>query len=216
MRSIFVIAGLVALIAVPVHAATVAATGEGWCGLYAVGGERCGNTDTSLIRNTYAGNSPGEGVFRDWFAFNIPSLGGPVLNATLWIWNHGWNSTQDPSGTYTLYNPSAIDYASLAVGPGLGSVTAAVADTGVSHYVGIPLNATALSLLNAAQGSQFLFGGAVDIIDPSLLVEFFGYTDGTPVAMLDLNSTAIPEPGMIGMLLGGLAALGLARRRRLV
>jgi hypothetical protein len=160
----------------------------------------------------YAGNES-DVVIRDWMAFDIPAIGS-ISNATLWIWNdyQDLGATQDTTRTYTLHNPAAIDFDSLGSGAVLGSVGVGVANTGESHYVGIPLNGTALALLNAAQGGQFLFGGALDIVNPNLEVDIFGYTNGTPVAYLEYNS--VPEPGTLAMLLGGLAALGMAARRR--
>jgi hypothetical protein len=206
---VLLIAGLLFLAAVPVRAGSVYAVGEGWCENSAGG---CNNTDLTTIASTFAGNIVGSGGYRNnWFVFNIPSIG-LISNATLWIWNEGANYTDDTTRTYTLYNSAAIDFHSLGSGPVLGSVNVGVADSGVSHYVGILLNPTALSLLNAAQGSQFLFGGAIDLLDPAVEVELFAYDMGTP-ARLDYNS--VPEPGTLTLLLGGLAVLGMAVRRRL-
>ena len=211
MRLVLLIAGFLCLAAVPARAGIVDAVGEGWCRDSVSGSDYCNNTDTSAIWNTFAGNGSGDGVYRNWFAIDIPAIG-LISNATLWIWNDGQDSTGDASRTYTLYNPAAIDFGSLGTGSPLGTVNVGDADTGLSHYVGIPLNATALSLLNAAQGGQFLFGGAVDIVNPAVQVEIFGWTEGIPLARLEYN--AVPEPGTLSMLLAGLAVLGMAIRRK--
>ena len=195
----------VGLLATPMFAGVILpATGEGWC----ESGNSCNNTDTSVIDNLYSSSG-----YHNWMAFDIPNLGG-ITSATLSIWNDGSDYYADATIIYSLFNASSIDYAGLVSGSVLGTQNVAAADTGVSHYVDITLNANALSLLTAAQGSNFVFGGGVDA-GAGGFAEAFGYTVGNPAAQLTLNASgAVPEPGTWAMLLGGLGGVFIARRRR--
>ena len=195
---------LVCLLATPMFAGVVlTATGEGWCD----SSNSCNNTDTSVIRNLYVSSG-----YHNWMAFDIPNLGG-VTSATLSIWNDGQDFYDDSTIIYSLFNASSIDYPGLINGSVLGTQNASAADTGVSHYVDITLNATALGLLTAAQGSNFVFGGGVDA-GAGGFAEAFGYTGGVPSAQLTLNGGGAPEPGTWAMLLGGLGGVLIGRRRR--
>lgn len=195
----------VGLLATPMFAGVVLpATGEGWCDST----NFCDNTSTSTISNLYVSSG-----YHNWMAFDIPNLGS-VTSATLSIWNDGSDSFNDSTIIYSLFNASSIDFGGLVSGSVLGTQNVAAADTGVGHYVDITLNAAALSLLTAAQGSNFVFGGSVDA-GAGGFAEAFGYTGGEPAAQLTLNgSGAVPEPGTWAMLLGGLGGVFIARRRR--
>ena len=70
-------------------------------------------------------------------------------------------------------------------------------------------------LLNGAQGTNFWFWGGVVGANGGDVVEIFGYTGGTPLAMLTLNGTSeIPEPGTFTVVALGLAMAALIARNR--
>ncbi len=196
-------------IAAPASAVVINATGEGWCNSAA----SCNNTSTTALANTFAGAaSAGSDLYRDWFYFNIPV--GTWVSATLSIYNQAANSSAQPTTVYTSYAASGITYTGLGSGTALGSVTVGSANTGVSHYVDITLNGSALSLLNTASGSGFLFGGSINGTNTATN-QLFGYTNGTPVARLTLvAATAIPEPESWALIVLGFAALGSVMRRK--
>ena len=172
------------------------ATGEGWCEL----GGPCDNTSNTSLANTFAGSFGG--IYDDWLAFSLPNLGTPITSATLSIFNSGSDFTQNPGAIYNLYGASGISFASLATGPILGSDPLATADNGVDHYESISLNAAGLALLNANQGGLVLFGGDVAGASSASDVQIFGYTNGTPQAMLLTVETAaaVPEPRSVAVL----------------
>ena len=188
-------------------AGTISASGEGWC---EAGGYYCNNTSTTSIADTAAGTD-GNVELNDWFAFNSPSES--ITNATISIWNFGMDYyTTSPSPVYNLYQATSIDYTGLTGnGTILGSVLFSVADTGTSEFVTITLSAAGIAALNASRGGQIIFGGSATGLNPPNADEIFGYTDGTPIAYLTVNST-IPEPGSLMLLGGGLLALGLLKR----
>jgi hypothetical protein len=203
MRLAFLV--ILSLLVTPLlaQASIHSATGSGW--VNDVSGPN--NTNTSVIANHFAG---GIDRYRNWFAFDIPSLG-TITSATLYIWNDSANSNSIPTATYRLYEASAITFTGLVSGPILGSVLTSVADAGGSHYEPIALNAAGIAALDAAQGSQFIFGGSNDGD------EIFGYTGGAPVAYLDLSASAtgaVPEPLSIMVWVGlACAATTVAHRR---
>lgn len=204
-------------LAAPAQADTVYADNSGW--INSVGGNSAAGFNGG-INNNYAGWENNE--YNNFFNFLLPSTS--FSNATLYIWNNPDNpdpSPLDAGAFYTVHQASSFDFAGLENGLGLGSVTLLSANTGVGHYVGISLNATGLSALNAAAGGQFNFGGSIttsyanpqDTFDQ---IAIFGWGDGTPVAYLDYNTAPIPEPETYAMMLAGLGMLGfMARRRKL-
>lgn len=184
-------------------AAPLYATGSGWC----ESSQNCNNTDTNTITNHFAGE--GASDYRNWFAFNMPT--GSVSAASLFIWNDSQNVEATANTMYNLYAPSAISFSGLtAGGVSMGSIAGLTANTGVSQYIEIVLNSSGIAHLNANQGAQVLFGGAVTPV--SDYAEMFGYTSGAPIAYLEFSSS-VPEPGSIALLATGLAGLLVARKR---
>jgi len=168
------------------------------------------NLSTSVLANACVGCDEDGVTFRAWEAFDIPGSVN-IASATLSIWNDGANSCADSSRTFTVYAASSLDWDGLVTGPALGTQNLGEADTGVSHWVDIPLNAAALSLLTTAEGTRFVFGGAINTINTSTIELFGGYTTGLPAARLTLETVPEPSAGLLGVGLGGLA---LVWRRR--
>ena len=202
------LAAAAALLATPaaVQAADISATGSGWCASFG----SC-DTDGTFFNNSFAGDSGAD--FRNLFTVAVPV--GTVTAASLSIWNDAANYNSDPNAVYSLIGASGISYNGLADGTVLGSILMSAADTGVSRYVTIDLNAAGIAALNAAAGSTFLFGG---VITRNAHSEFAGYGSGTPAAYLTLTqsaqSTAVPEPASWALMLGGFGLVGGAMRRR--
>jgi hypothetical protein len=187
------------------------ATGTGWI---SADGAANNSDFNGGVTNNYAGWENQQ--YNNWFAFNIPNA--PIGAASISIWNSSASSTLDPDAVYTLYEASAFTFGGLVGGSAaLGSVTLGVANTGVSEYITINLNSTAVSLLNASVGGQFVFGGTIttSYSDPNSTfdqISAWGYTDGTPVAYL--TTSPVPEPSTWAMMLFGFGGLGFAGYRR--
>jgi hypothetical protein len=208
----FIATALLLAFASPASAVVINASGEGWCNSSGA----CNNTNTSTAANTFAGViTPGGVSYRDWFYFNVPV--GNYVSAVLSISNNASNVTNQASSVFTLSAASGINYAGLGSGTALGSITAGAANTGVTHYVNITLNGSALSLLNTSAGGGFLFGGSLNGTNTSTN-QLFGYTNGTPLATLTLTSatpvSAIPETQTWLLMVAGFAGLGGLLRRK--
>jgi hypothetical protein len=182
-------------------ATVITATGSGWC----TTGE-C-NASATDISNTFAGYSDS---YRNFFSFDLSSLTGTVLTATLNIWNDDRNAASSTQSTYTVRQAASVNYASFGTGTVLGAINASQADNGVGHYVSIVLNSAALAALTASEGHSFLFGGVSN--DAGTL---FGYTSGSPVATLTVTTgAAVPEPAGVALMGLGLVAALVVRRRK--
>ena len=206
-------------LAAPAQADTVFADNSGW--INSAGGNSAAGFNGG-INNNFAGWENNE--YNNFFNFLLPNTS--FTSATLYIYNEASNpdpSPYDAGAFYTVHQASSFDFAGLESGPGLGSVTLLSSNTGVGHYVGISLNATGLSALNAAAGGQFNFGGSIttSFANPETTndqIAIFGWGGGTPIAYLDYSTTTapIPEPETYAMMLAGLGMLGfMARRRKL-
>ena len=169
------------------QADTLTSTGEGSCLL----GGSCNNTDPNALSNTAAGSDFGN-IVANWFAFDLPNLGKPITSASLSVFNDGNDITQNSTAVYNLYAATGFTFADLTGGTSLGSDPLASADTGVSHFENIAINSAGLALLNSEQGTQILLGGGVDGASTTLIVEIFGFTQGSPAATLTVST--VPEP----------------------
>jgi hypothetical protein len=197
----------------------VNASGSGWCNAGFAGA--CNNTNVTNIANTYAS---GRDQYQDWFAFNIPS-DGQITSATINIWNDGSNALLDSVfNEYRLHQSLGFSYGLLTGGTLLGSTDVIAADTGISHYVSITLNSTALALLNLAEGANFVFGGGTSPNGGQIFGYIGSLGDGAPVPQLDLvfqgqadpngDSVAVAEPTSLALFATGIAGIPLLRRRK--
>jgi PEP-CTERM motif len=230
MKNVAIACLLIVTAVVPASAATItlSAVNRGWY-------DETGSSNGSTAGNNYiAGDCGGAvcagdtGEFRNWFAFNLAGISGPVVAARLLLdipANNGYTSTSAASETYTVFDVSAANLgllgsSSLAVYGDLGSgttyatflVTAAANGTTAS----IILNAAALANLNAALGGLFGFGGAITTLNGVADDEYvFGFSGvgGVQTRLEITTSDVVPEPGTC-MLLGTGIALLAARRHR--
>jgi hypothetical protein len=212
---------LVCALGVPAFGAAISPTGSGSC---AEGETGCGlimSVTPPTAGNLWVG--PG-GFARSWFVFEIPA-GGTMTAATLYL-SEVWDRIDDPTRTYTLYQPTSHSYDGLAGGPALGSTSVTdVSRHDSSFWYDIPLNSAGLDLLNASRGSQVFLGGAVDVYDHNVLVEVitggWGYCNaggtlcpGPPYLDVTMSSTnPTPEPGTWILVVGGICLLPVIRRR---
>jgi len=139
----------------------------------------------------------------------------------LQLWNFSYFSV-DPTETYTLFDvstsPSVLmsglggipAFNDLGSGAILGSHLASSADD--LSTIMIPLNAAALSSLNAASGF-WATGGAITTLDNDLGTEenIFAATELFPLSSTRLVINTIPTPAALPLLL---APVLFSRRKR--
>jgi len=154
----------------------------------------CGSSDAC---------SGSDSAFRNVFVFAIPGSGLAVTGAYLQSYLEGGGSpgyiSPSASGTYTMYEVDTVPsdllgamagvgiYADLGTGTVFGSRVFSAADNGTT--VMVHLNAAALASINAATDMDWAVGGD------------FGTASG------------VPEPGTWTMIVAGLGAADLLRRR---
>ena len=144
-------------------------------------------------------------VLNNWFTFDLANVTGrTITGATLFLDSPagvGYLSA-NPSETFSLFDVATVlNTLGIAVGVSIfndlgsgtlfGTRSVSAADNGTS--VASVLNSSALAALTSAQGASFGIGGAVT-----------------------LTTTLLPEPSTYVLMLVGLAAVGVAARRRRV
>ena len=189
----------------------------------------------SANTNYIVGEVPtGSVQYHNFFVFDLSSVSGTITSAELRLLNPpGGFASSDATETYEVFDVSTSSgtltgggaglvavYADLAGGTMYASQVVSAADNGTT--IVIPLNAAALSDLNAASG-LFAFGGVLTTTVVGGANEFlFGLT-GSPSTLADTQLVvttdevnAVPEPsayalGLLG--LAGLSLIGWWRRR---
>ena len=127
-------------------------------------------------QNYFTGYVPDFGILRNFFAFDVPALGGQISTAEFQVSNPFYASS-DPTENYVLYDVSTpitdlvggaaggrTDiFDDLGTGQSYGSRVFSSADDGAIVTIG--LDAAAIAAIQAAQGGQFALGGALTTID---------------------------------------------------
>lgn len=188
------------------------------------------NTSTNT---NYAAGYSGTTEWRNFFSFNLASLGPnmQVVSATLELRKYGYTSP-DASETVqffdvstaaaTLNNNNGLSisiFNDLGSGTGYGSV--ALSQAGATNsIVSVSLNGAARADIAAAAGGYFSIGGSCTTCTPSPAFgvpgqNVFSASSATGEQRLIIEAIpAVPEPSTYAMLGIGLAALAFVRRRK--
>jgi prepilin-type N-terminal cleavage/methylation domain-containing protein len=142
---------------------TISAIDSGW---YTSAGSH-----SPANKNYIVGDTSGT-EYRNFFVFDLSSISGTIVSATLSVDQHTYSSVH-PSETWTVYDVgtaiSTLTDGSGGVGAfndlGGGISYGSAPVTAATTTVTVDLNASALSALNAAVGGQFAFGGALTTLD---------------------------------------------------
>ena len=158
------------------------------------------------------------GEFRNFFAFGIPDLDGPVISATLSLFTLALlveNVIDQPS--YRLTSTASLTFNDLATGTFYGLRSISILD--INRTTDITLGASALSDIGTG-GFEFILSGALANIEPGTTgLVSFGSTpfSGHPAHLL-LETVAVPGPiagaGLSGFIVASVGLLAWWRRRQ--
>jgi hypothetical protein len=188
-------------------------TAEGWINQFGV------NNGLYTFSDYLAGNcnindctAEGGGEFRNFFQFNVPTLGKHVASAVLQLRTETIILDQAPSLTYQVTSTSALTFADLGAGTVYGSHTYGASDQGTVRD--ITLNSAALSAIGTG-GGLFTISGRVTsptTFGPNAPEQLVFGSSIYPEQLI--LTTAVPEPATWAVMLAGLSGLGAVVRRR--
>jgi hypothetical protein len=178
------------------------------------------NNGASPGNNYFAGFNTVESL-RNWFEFDIPTLTGPLVSATL--------NLDEPGGanvhfggplTYAVYGLAGQPtlFTDVTTSNPFGSVGTSSASAGTT--ISITLNSAALAAITADQGGHIFIGG-IDSGETSSTAAAgdFGFSGSGNVTSLSLTTGAapVPEPASVvlfaPLLVGSLVAFRRKTRR---
>ena len=179
-------------------------------------------TGTNYFAGQYM-SGPGM-TYNNYFVFNISGVLGNVLSATLTLDDSGAGAVAGGPLTFSI---GSVSDAAASVSSGTASVSiyndlaggtlyGAEASISAAGDVVITLNGAALTALTSAE-TGFVIGGYVSSPTPDGNDHylFTNPSNGIGIQELSINTDFVaPEPGSVGLLGCGLAALGFAVRRR--
>lgn len=218
LKTALLAAAIYAGAALPAHPASITldATARGWY-------DSAGNFSGS---DNYIAGRVGAVEYRNFFRFDLSAITESVISATLRLFNPDVTGAE----TYEVsqYSGSVASliggtgglaaFADLGDGALLGTATVGAGDSG--SFTEITLNGTALALIDAA-GSSIAFGGFLSSLGILGNEYVFGFSGGGNMSETQLiletsgiPNVSVPEPGTLGLILGGLGMLGWRLRRR--
>ena len=176
----------------------------------------------------YVAGYDGYYVYRNWFVFDLASVSGTIVSASLRLQTYYVNFYQHGTDTYTLFDVTTPIASLIAGGTGLvgtfndlgsgttyGNRTYTYSDE--FNVRDTALQAAGLNALQAAVGGQFALGGA--LTGPFYRgfgqhQNLFGSWGGVgPQLVLDVEPVPVPEPATLTLVGLGLAAAVVRRRR---
>jgi hypothetical protein len=166
---------------------------------------------------------------RNWFVFDLASVSGTIVSASLRLHTYYFLSYGQGSETYTLFDVTTPIASLIAGGTGLvgtftdlgsGTVYGNRTYTAADEYKvrDIALLAAGVNALQAAAGGQFALGGALTTLSGTnraqqYEVVFGGVGGFRPQLVLDVEPVPVPEPATLTLVGLGLAAAVVRRRR---
>ena len=176
----------------------------------------------------YVAGYDGYYVYHDWFVFDLSSVSGHIVSASLRLQTFYVNFYQHGTDTFTLFDVTTPIASLVAGGTGLvgtfndlgsgtiyGNRTYTYSDE--FNVRDTALQAAGLNALQAAVGGQFALGGA--LTGPFYRgigqhQNIFGGCCGVgPQLVLDVEPVPVPEPATLTLVGFGLAAAVVRRRR---